>query len=71
MWHLFIYKRDDKQNVKNYRPVSLLLIFGKIFECLIYNEMYTINNTHFYRKGPNISKEVLSKEILLLISFCQ
>ena len=36
-----IHKRDDKQNVKNYRPVSLLPIFGKIFERLIYNEMYS------------------------------
>ena len=35
-----IHKRCDKQNVKNYRPVSLLSIFGKIFERLIYNEMY-------------------------------
>ena len=25
-----IHKRDDKQNVKNYRPVSLLPILGKI-----------------------------------------
>ena len=35
-----IHKRDDKRNVRNYRPVSLLPIFGKIFERLIYNEMY-------------------------------
>ena len=35
-----IHKRDDKRNVKNYRPVSLLPIFGKIFERLIYNEMH-------------------------------
>ena len=36
-----IYKRDDKQNVKNYRSVSLRPIFGKIFERLIYKEMYS------------------------------
>ena len=36
-----VQKRDDKQNVKNYRPVLLLPIFGKIFERLIYNEMYS------------------------------
>ena len=38
---VLIHKRDDKQNVKNYRTVSLLPIFGKIFEHLIYNEMYS------------------------------
>ena len=36
-----IHKRDDKQNVKHYRPVSILPIFGKIFERLIYNETYS------------------------------
>ena len=35
-----VYKKNDKQNIKNYRPVSLLPIFGKIFERIIYNEMY-------------------------------
>ena len=35
-----IHKKDDKQNVKNYRPVSLLPICGKILERLIYNVMY-------------------------------
>ena len=41
-----IYKQDDKQNVENYQAVSLRPIFGKIFEDLIYNEIYTF----FYRK---------------------
>ena len=31
------HKKDDKQNVKNDRPVSLLSICGKICERLIYN----------------------------------
>ena len=36
-----VHKGDGKQNFKNYRPVSLLPIFGKAFERLIYNEMYS------------------------------
>ena len=37
-----IYKKDDKQNVNNYCPVSLLPICGKMFERLIYNIMYDL-----------------------------
>ena len=33
------YKKGGKQNIKNYRPVSLLPICGKFFERLIFNEM--------------------------------
>ena len=36
-----IYKKNDKQSLKNYRPVSLLLICWKIFERLLYNNMFS------------------------------
>ena len=49
-----IYKRDDKQNVKNYRSVSLRPIFGKIFERLIYKEMYS-----FFTENDLISSNQL------------
>ena len=35
-----VYKKGDKQILKNYRPVSLLPICGKIFEKLTFNEMF-------------------------------
>ena len=35
-----LHKKGDKQTLKNYRPVSLLPICGKIFERLIFNEMF-------------------------------
>ena len=35
-----IHKKGDKQTLKNYRPVSLFPISSKIFERLIYNEMF-------------------------------
>ena len=35
------YKKGDKQNIKNYRPVSLFPICGKFFERLIFNEMFS------------------------------
>ena len=36
-----IHKKDDKQKIKNYRPISLLPICGKILEKLIFNQLYT------------------------------
>ena len=35
-----IHKKGDKQALKNYRPVSLLPICGKILERLMFNEMF-------------------------------
>ena len=34
------HKKKDKRLVNNYRPVSLLPIFGKIFEKIIFNRIY-------------------------------
>ena len=41
-----IYKKGDKQIVNNYRPVSLLQIYGKIFERLIFNSSYKFLEEH-------------------------
>ena len=35
-----IYKKGDKQLLKNYRPVSLLPICGKVFERIIFNGLF-------------------------------
>ena len=38
---VLIQKKGDKQTLRNYRPVSLLLICSKILERLLYNEMFS------------------------------
>ena len=35
-----VHKKNDKQCLNNYRPISLLPICSKIFERLIFNEMF-------------------------------
>ena len=36
-----IYKKDDPQLLDNYRLVSVLPIFGKLFEKVIYSRLYS------------------------------
>ena len=45
MSYLFI-KKDDEQVINNYRPVSLLPIFGKIIERIIFNNIYRYLDEH-------------------------
>ena len=35
-----MHKKNDKRLVDSYRPISLLPIFGKIFEKLMFNRVY-------------------------------
>ena len=50
MWKLAnvtpIFKKGDKQLIKNYIPISLLPNCGKIFEKLIFNNLYTYLDTN-------------------------
>ena len=41
-----IFKKGDKQSTKNYRPISLLPICGKIFEKIIFNNLYPYLNAN-------------------------
>ena len=50
MWKLAkvtpIFKKGDKQSTKNYRPISLLPICGKLFEKIIFNNLYPYLNSN-------------------------
>ena len=41
-----IFKKGDKQLIKNYRPISLLPICGKIFEKIIFSNLYSYLNAN-------------------------
>ena len=64
-----VYKnKGDKSVVKNYRPVYLLPIFGKLFEKCLYDTIYSYfeNNNLFsscqsgFRKGDSCISQLLS-----------
>ena len=41
-----IFKKGDKQSIKTYRPISLLPICGKMFEIIIFNNLYSYLNVN-------------------------
>ena len=60
-----MHKKNDKQLVRNYRPISLLPIFGKIFEKIIVNKIYHFlleerlsnpNQSGFHQSGSCINQ---------------
>ena len=46
-----VFKENNKQELKNYHPISLLPVSGKIFERLLYDSMFT-----FFTKNNLISQ---------------
>ena len=62
-----IFKKGDKQLIKNYRPIPLLPICGKILEKNIFNNLYTYLHTNNlitsdqsgFRPGDSTTNQIL------------
>ena len=62
-----IFKKGDKQLIKNYRPISLLPICGKMFEKIIFNNLYSYlngnnlitKNQSGFRPGDSTTNQLL------------
>ena len=66
-----IHKKDDKQLIQNYRPVSLLPICGEIFEKIIFNSLfkYLENNNLLNPHQPGFRSGVSCVDQLLSITY--
>ena len=61
-----IYKKEDEEQLENYRPISTLPIFGEIFKKLIYKKLYNffvaqnlLHDKQFgFRKNHSISHAI-------------
>ena len=62
-----IYKKGDPSLISNYRPISLIPIFSKIFERVIYNRIYNhmISNNLFYKKQFGFQKNCSTEHAII------
>ena len=58
-----IHKKNDKQDIKSYHPVSLFLISGKMFERHIFNKLL-----NFFSSNKFILKVSLVSNLVIPIS---
>ena len=47
-----VFKKGDKENIENYRPIYILLIFSEVLERIIYHRLYEYfrNNNFLHKK---------------------
>ena len=58
-----LFKKGDKQNMQNYRPISVLSVFSKILEKLIYNRLLSfLKQHHILTKAQHDFRENKSTE---------
>ena len=62
------HKKSVKQYLKNYRPVSILPISGKIFERLILNEIFNYSISTLINSSLKISS--VSKPVIPVATNC-
>ncbi|XP_065672237.1 uncharacterized protein LOC136090057 [Hydra vulgaris] len=62
-----VYKNNDHANVSNYRPISLLSVFSKIFERVIYNRIFDhlTKNNFFYPKQFGFQKNLSTEHAII------
>ena len=74
---MLIYKDENRAQNENYRPISLLCNVSKVFEKLIFNEVYEIvnpvldNSQHGFRRHRSVVTQLLLFLDLLYKEFDQ
>lgn len=72
-----VFKKDNKQQLNNYRPISLLPIFSKIFEKIIFKNLYSYlmsnnlisTNQSGFIKGDSTINQLLSITHMINLAF--
>ena len=72
-----VHKKESKQLIKNYHPISLLPIFAKVFEKIVFLHLYNhltgnnliTNNQSGFRPGDSVTNQLIFLVHKILESF--
>ena len=62
-----IYKKDKKREKENYRPVSILSNLSKIYEKLLYNQLYDYFNNILFPSQCGLPKGYSAQDCFLVM----
>jgi len=67
-----LYKKSDKTAVGNYRPVSILSVVSKIFERIVYDQVYSYfsNTKLFYEFQSGFRSNCPTNTCLIHLTDC-
>lgn len=63
-----VHKNGDKSNIKNYRPISKLCIFAKLFERIVYTQVYNFLKASFIPEQHGFLKNRSTTSNILLFT---
>ena len=61
-----IFKTGERDLMNNYRPISILPVFSKLFERIMYNRVYkhVISNNLLYEKQFGFQKQCSTETVI-------
>ena len=62
-----IHKKKDKSDISNYRPVSILSNYSKVYEKLIYNQLYQYFKNILFPSQCDFRKGYFTQHCLLVL----
>ena len=63
-----VLKKKDQSDVENYRPVSILPVFSKVYEMCMYDQMYEYFNKILPKQQCRFHQSFITQHCLLVMT---
>ena len=67
---ILIFKSGDKDNISSYRPMSILPVFSKVLERIMYNRVYNLldSKDHLYERQSGFQRNNSTEHSILQLT---